>query len=104
MQKVEGSNPFSRFFENVLQVEGLVSAWGAEPKWNRPRISPPFRALVPEMTQMRGDFGIPGHPPRVRWPDDWPLVHPPGGSPSQSLPLANDSGERSLEPHLAHVH
>jgi hypothetical protein len=26
MQKVEGSNPFSRFFANALHVGGLVSA------------------------------------------------------------------------------
>ncbi len=55
MQKVEGSNPFSRFFGNVLHVGGLVSARIAETKWNHPRISPPFWALVPKMTRMRGD-------------------------------------------------
>ncbi len=55
MQKVEGSNPFSRFFGNPLHVGGLVSAWVAETKWNHPRISPPFWALVPKTTWMRTD-------------------------------------------------
>jgi hypothetical protein len=55
MQKVEGSNPFSRFFENALHVGGLVSARVAEFKWNHPYISPPFWALVPKMTQIRTD-------------------------------------------------
>ena len=32
MQKVEGSNPFSRFFANPLDVGGLVSARVAETK------------------------------------------------------------------------
>jgi hypothetical protein len=36
MQKVEGSNPFSRFFENALHVGGLASARVAEIKWNHP--------------------------------------------------------------------
>jgi hypothetical protein len=36
MQKVEGSNPFSRFFRNPLQVGGLDSARVAESKWNHP--------------------------------------------------------------------
>ena len=61
MQKVEGSNPFSRFFENALHVGGLVPAVAAETRSNHPRISPPFQALVPEMTLMRtrisSDFG-----------------------------------------------
>jgi hypothetical protein len=55
MQKVVGSNPISRFFENALHVGGLVSALKLETKWNHPRISPPFRALVPKMTWMRRD-------------------------------------------------
>ena len=38
MQKVEGSNPFSRFFENALHVGGSGSAQVAETKWNHPRI------------------------------------------------------------------
>jgi hypothetical protein len=46
MQKVEGSNPFSRFFANPLHVGGSGSARVAEPKWNHPRISPPFWALA----------------------------------------------------------
>ncbi len=55
MQKVEGSNPFSRFFGNALHVGGLVPAQQAEAKSNHPRISPPFQALVPEMAWMRSD-------------------------------------------------
>jgi hypothetical protein len=55
MQKVEGSNPFSRFFANPLHVGGLVPARIAETKWNHPGISPPFWALVPKMTRIRGD-------------------------------------------------
>jgi hypothetical protein len=55
MQKVVGSNPISRFFGNVLHVGGLDLALAAETRSNHPRISPPFRALVPEMTRMRGD-------------------------------------------------
>ena len=55
MQKVEGSNPFSRFFENALHVGELVLARGAETRSNHPCISPPFWALVPEMTRMGGD-------------------------------------------------
>src|SRR3954454_23340352 len=60
MQKVVGSNPISRFFENALHVGGLVSVRVAEIKWNHPRISPPFWALVPKMMRMArisGDFG-----------------------------------------------
>jgi uncharacterized protein (DUF433 family) len=57
MQKVEGSNPFSRFFANALRVGGLGSARIAETKWNHPRISPPFWALVPKMEAIRDDFG-----------------------------------------------
>jgi hypothetical protein len=34
-------------------VGGLDSARVAEIKWNHPRISPPFQALVPEMPWMR---------------------------------------------------
>jgi hypothetical protein len=55
MQKVEGSNPFSRFFANPLHVGGLLSAQDAESKWNHPRISPPFWELVPKMPRMRTD-------------------------------------------------
>src|SRR4051795_13088356 len=55
MQKVEGSNPFSRFASNPPHVGGLVPAMAAETRSNHPRISPPFQALVPEMTPMRGD-------------------------------------------------
>ncbi len=36
MQKVEGSNPFSRFFVNCLHVGGSGSAQVAEIKWNHP--------------------------------------------------------------------
>jgi hypothetical protein len=46
MQKVEGSNPFSRFFAIVLHVGGLSPAQVAGTKWNHPRISPPFQALL----------------------------------------------------------
>jgi hypothetical protein len=46
MQKVEGSNPFSRFFGNALHMGGLVSALEPETKWNHPRISPIFQALM----------------------------------------------------------
>jgi hypothetical protein len=38
MQKVEGSNPFSRFFANALHVGGLGSARASESNWNHPRI------------------------------------------------------------------
>jgi hypothetical protein len=55
MQKVEGSNPFSRFFAIALHVGGSGPAREPETKSNHPRISPPFQALVPEMTPMRGD-------------------------------------------------
>jgi hypothetical protein len=55
MQKVVGSNPISRFFENALHVGGLVPALAAETRSNRPRISPPFWALVPKMPPMRAD-------------------------------------------------
>jgi hypothetical protein len=34
MQKVEGSNPFSRLIENALHVGDLVSALKPETKWN----------------------------------------------------------------------
>jgi hypothetical protein len=36
-------------------VGRLGSARVAETKWNHPRISPPFWALVPKMPWMRGD-------------------------------------------------
>jgi hypothetical protein len=39
MQKVEGSNPFSRFFGNALHVGGSVPVLKPETKWNHPRIS-----------------------------------------------------------------
>jgi hypothetical protein len=55
MQKVEGSNPFSRFFAIALHVGGLVPALTAETRSNHPRISPPFQALVPEMPWMHAD-------------------------------------------------
>jgi hypothetical protein len=55
MQKVEGSNPFSRFFANALHVGELVPALAAETRSNHPRISPPFQALVPEMEGMCAD-------------------------------------------------
>jgi hypothetical protein len=54
MQKVEGSNPFSRFFAIALHVGDLISALGAEIKWNHPRISLPFWALVPKTAPMAG--------------------------------------------------
>ena len=46
MQKVEGSNPFSRFFANPLHVGGLDPARIAETKWNHPRTSSFFQALM----------------------------------------------------------
>ena len=46
MQKVEGSNPFSRFFGNPLHVGGLVSAGEPRINWNHPRISQLFQALL----------------------------------------------------------
>jgi hypothetical protein len=46
MQKVEGSNPFSRFFANPLHVGGLGSVGVAETKSNHPRISPLFQTLM----------------------------------------------------------
>ena len=55
MQKVVGSNPISRFFTNPLHAGGSGSARDAETKWNHPRISPPFWALVPKTTWMRTD-------------------------------------------------
>jgi hypothetical protein len=36
MQKVEGSNPFSRFFANALHVSGSGSARAAETRSNHP--------------------------------------------------------------------
>jgi len=46
MQKVEGSNPFSRFFGNPLHVGRLGSAQAPETNWNHPQISPSFQALL----------------------------------------------------------
>jgi len=47
MQKVEGSNPFSRFFAIPLHVGGSYSARAApETRSNHPCISSPFQALV----------------------------------------------------------
>ncbi len=39
MQKVEGSNPFSRFFVNALHVGRLGQALRATTKSNHPRIA-----------------------------------------------------------------
>jgi hypothetical protein len=55
MQKVEGSNPFSRFFTIALHAGRLISPQVAEIKWNHPRILPAFQALVPEMPWMLAD-------------------------------------------------
>ena len=55
MQKVEGSNPFSRFFANALHVGGLGSAREPRINWNHPRISSPFEARVPQRAAMRSD-------------------------------------------------
>jgi len=55
MQKVVGSNPISRFFANHLHGGGSGPAQIAETKWNHPRISPPFWALVPGMARIRRD-------------------------------------------------
>ena len=38
MQKVEGSNPFSRFFANALHIGGFGSAGDPRTNWNHPRI------------------------------------------------------------------
>jgi hypothetical protein len=46
MQKVEGSNPFSRFFANPLHVSRLPPAREPGTKSNHPRISPIFQALI----------------------------------------------------------
>ena len=46
MQKVEGSNPFSRFFGNALHLGGLVAAGESIINWNHPRISPLFQVLL----------------------------------------------------------
>ena len=40
MQKVEGSNPFSRFFGNPLHVGGLVATGESRINWNHRGISP----------------------------------------------------------------
>ncbi len=48
MQKVEGSNPFSRFFANALHMGALVPARVTETKWNHPRISERMRADSPQ--------------------------------------------------------
>ena len=55
MQKVEGSNPFSRFFANALQIATLRFAESGEIRLNHPLFLPPFRERVPEMCPMRGD-------------------------------------------------
>lgn len=46
MQEVEGSSPFSRFFANPLHVGRSASTGESRINWNRPRISPSFRALI----------------------------------------------------------
>jgi hypothetical protein len=46
MQKVVGSNPISRFFENALHMGGSGSARGSRINWNHPRTSPLFQALL----------------------------------------------------------
>jgi hypothetical protein len=55
MQKVEGSNPFSRFARNLALGRDFVVSGGAKGKWNHPLLSPLFWAPVPEMTPMRAD-------------------------------------------------
>jgi hypothetical protein len=55
MQKVVGSNPISRFFANALHVGGLVLAQEPEIKWNHPRISPLFQALIRISARNRSD-------------------------------------------------
>jgi len=55
MQKVEGSNPFSRFERDLALGRDFVVSEGAKGKWNHPLLSPPFWALVPKMTPMRAD-------------------------------------------------
>jgi hypothetical protein len=52
MQKVEGSNPFRRFFANRLQIGTLQFAEIGEIRLNRPLFLPPFWARVPETTQI----------------------------------------------------
>src|SRR6476659_4821825 len=55
MQKVVGSNPISRFARDLALGRDFVASGGAKGKWNPPLLSPPFWALVPKMTPMRGD-------------------------------------------------
>ena len=56
MQKVEGSNPFSRFARDLALGRDFVVYGGANGKWNHPLLSPPFCALSPKMEAMRADF------------------------------------------------
>ena len=55
MQKVEGSNPFSRFFTNPLQIAVLRFAEIGEIHLNRPLFLPPFWARVPKTGPIRGE-------------------------------------------------
>jgi hypothetical protein len=85
MQKVEGSNPFSRFFANALHVGGLVSALKPEIKWNHPRISPLFQALMRASAWSAGASPLSRQlaPDRVasgRWPLGDNYGHPMGRS------------------------
>jgi hypothetical protein len=54
MQKVEGSNPFSRFFANPPQIGILRFAESGEIRLNRPLFLPPFWARVPKTASIRG--------------------------------------------------
>jgi hypothetical protein len=46
MQKVVGSNPISRFFENAVHMGGLGSTGKSRINWNHARISASFQELV----------------------------------------------------------
>jgi hypothetical protein len=76
MQKVEGSNPFSRFFVNPLQMATLAFGENREIQSNRPLLRPPFWARVPKMTPIRGEWRrFRPIPPRFRAAPE-PLVRP----------------------------
>jgi hypothetical protein len=48
MQKVVGSNPISRFFENALHVEGVDSGAGRRNQWETADFGRFRLALVPQ--------------------------------------------------------
>lgn len=51
MQKVEGSNPFSRFFANFLQMATLTLGEIREIESNRPLFRPHFGHECPKWTR-----------------------------------------------------